>query len=366
MGLFSRAKASQAEADTPSPTQMSFQEHAGNFTIRTIRTLFLFLKDAAFDIEEIESAKFKTDLDTLSEAYVSESKIRNVEGLFKSQRVGIANYLERQKRYILEKELELRDIIELLSKAMTNQNVENREIYRRVQDHGEKIEQITLLDDIKRIKQNLKEEVEQMRSFMQEKEANELEQIELLSNQVSILQKELEQAKTKSLMDGLTGTFNRQAFDDFIREDVARCLIMNQPLSLILLDIDDFKVINDTYGHLIGDRVLMAFANKCNEFIRSDDLLARYGGEEFVIVLKGATLRNAVKKAKLICKSIAATRYSVDEDPGGRALQMTVSVGVSAIKDDDTHEALIQRADQALYAAKRAGKNRVISENKIR
>ena len=88
-------------------------------------------------------------------------------------------------------------------------------------------------------------------------------------------------------------------------------------LSVLMLDIDNFKKINDGFGHQIGDRVLVALARKCYGFIRNDDVMARYGGEEFVILLPNASLDNAVKKADKICKTIAQTRYALDDiEPG--------------------------------------------------
>ena len=208
-------------------------------------------------------------------------------------------------------------------------------------------------------------EVEHLRSALTEKESKEKDQIEHLSEQVNYLQTELEKAKNLSQMDGLTGVYNRKAFDEYIEDMVARNDVLGKPLSMLLLDIDDFKSINDDFGHLIGDRVLLAFANKCKRAIREEDYLARYGGEEFVIVLPGATLRNASKKAKQICKSIARTQYSTDEAADGRSLSITVSIGVSALNKGDTSQALMNRADKALYIAKRTGKNRVVNEKKI-
>jgi diguanylate cyclase len=126
-----------------------------------------------------------------------------------------------------------------------------------------------------------------------------------------------------------------------------------------MLDLDDFKAINDTHGHLIGDRVLVAFSKKCKDSIRGDDVIARYGGEEFAIILSGANLRNALARARQICSAVAATRYATcDGNCEQDYLSVTVSIGVTNFKKGDTAESLISRADKALYKAKRSGKNR--------
>ncbi len=129
-----------------------------------------------------------------------------------------------------------------------------------------------------------------------------------------------------------------------------------------MLDIDNFKNINDTNGHQIGDRIIMAIVNKCRQLIRGEDFFARYGGEEFIIILPGASLRNAVKKANYICKSVASTRYRLDDDHDRKTLHVTISIGVCCHQKADTATSVIQRADKALYAAKHAGKNCVCSE----
>ena len=105
--------------------------------------------------------------------------------------------------------------------------------------------------------------------------------------------------------------------------------------------------------------------HKCRQSIRGEDFLARYGGEEFVIILPGASLKNAIKRAEAICKSIASTRYYLDEVEGNQTLSVTVSIGVSSLQKGDTTATVTQRADKALYAAKHKGKNCVLSENNL-
>ena len=111
--------------------------------------------------------------------------------------------------------------------------------------------------------------------------------------------------------------------------------------------------------------MLLALAQKCQNLIRNEDFIARYGGEEFVIVLTNASLSNAVKKAKLICRSIAETRYALDDVKTGHILTLTVSIGISIFQNGDTPESIIGRADRALYLAKGAGKNGVVSEKEL-
>lgn len=227
------------------------------------------------------------------------------------------------------------------------------------------IEQITRLDDIKKVKQALINEIENIQKTVREKQDHDSKQLKILSKRVNTLNLELKKAKVDSVTDGLTGIYNRKAFDRYINDRVRQNTAAGNTFAILMVDIDNFKEINDAYGHPIGDRVLLAVAHKCRNLIRHEDFIARYGGEEFVIVLPYASMRNAIKKARLICKVISDTRYSLEDVKAGHVLSITVSIGVSIFQAGDTDKTLIDRADQALYIAKRTGKNRVVSENEL-
>ncbi len=131
---------------------------------------------------------------------------------------------------------------------------------------------------------------------------------------------------------------------------------------LAIADIDDFKKINDTHGHPVGDRVLMGAAQMLAASVRPDDFVARYGGEEFAVLLSGMKVASAELRMTHLLKTIAAYRFEYEN---GCTLQFTLSCGMAEFNAGDTVESLITRADEALYEAKRKGKNRVESEEKV-
>lgn len=327
----------------------------------SIAALLHFLKASALDIKEIKSDAFYQNIEEIHNNFKSSAKPKQVGRLFDQKKASIDTFIKRQHAYLQDRENELRDIIDLLTKAMANLDVENREFYQRVHDKSEKMEQITRLDDIKKIRSALQQELAQMHEIVDQKKDQDRRQVQQLSGQVDTLRQELEKAKAKSMTDGLTSVYNRQAFDDTLLEKIERCQIMKERFSLLLLDIDDFKAINDTYGHQMGDRALTAFAQKCRDAIRGDDFIARYGGEEFAIILAGANLRNAHGKARQICNAISSARYATGNDQKEKHLSMTVSIGVSTYKSGDTAESIIARTDKALYKAKACGKNCTIA-----
>ena len=281
-------------------------------------------------------------------AFAEEKNIKSVESLFERHKKTIPAFIERQKAYLQAREKEIWDIIDLQRTAIAALDSGNQDYNRKVYEQSQQIDAITMLDDIKTIKKKLKREVEAIQETVRKKQEQDKQQMDALAKQISILNLELKEAKTKGMTDDLTKAYNRGAFDSYLRKIVDQNAIKPSPFSLLILDIDDFKEINDAYGHQIGDRVLVALVKKCNEFIREKDFLARYGGEEFVIVLPGASLKNALKKARRLLKAVAGTRYIPSKEKKGEAISFTVSIGVSSFDKEDSASTDIDRADKAL------------------
>ena len=364
MKLFGKSKSAEVESPAAEQATGDAQERIDLF-LQCILALFLFVREYTLDISEIEAGRFKEQLDLLQAKFRSEEKTKSIAAGFDRQKAAILDHIQRQKAYIGERENEFREIIDLMTAAMTGLDNENRNFYSSIRTQGERFEQITLLDDIKRMKNELVREVENMRSMVRQKEGQDHKTLDALSSQVDGLKKELDEARRSANTDGLTRVNNRKALDEYLRSLVERNSITRQPFSLLMMDLDDFKTLNDTYGHSVGDRMLLAFAEKCRTSVRNNDFLARYGGEEFTLILPGASLRNAKKKAKQLCKTIAASRYAADDSPNADAISVTVSIGVSTYRKGDTVQALLERADQCLYKAKSAGKNRAVAENAL-
>ena len=156
--------------------------------------------------------------------------------------------------------------------------------------------------------------------------------------------------------DGLTGLFNRRYLNQRLAEEFDRCRRYRRPLSLIMLDIDHFKRVNDTYGHQAGDQVIKAVAGVMDESLRKIDLAARYGGEEFCCALPETPGEAACIVAERMRKHVERLHDSCDQLPG----PVTISLGVSELSQEmDNHEELLRVADEALYRAKNNGRNQV-------
>ena len=182
--------------------------------------------------------------------------------------------------------------------------------------------------------------------------------IYILLNDVSVLKASEERLRLLSITDSLTGIFNRRHFIEESEREIARARRYALSSGLLLLDIDHFKRINDTYGHTIGDDALKAFAAACQKALRTNDILGRLGGEEFAVFLPQTDADGAALVAERIRGAVEEIAVPLD---GGGAVRFTVSVGVAAAANGEQPvDTLLSRADEALYQAKAAGRNRVV------
>ena len=166
--------------------------------------------------------------------------------------------------------------------------------------------------------------------------------------------------KELTTIDPVTGIRNRQYFEEVFRQELLRAIRQQYDVALILLDIDHFKKVNDTYGHLAGDECLAGVAQTIDSMLnRPSDVVARYGGEEFVVVLPYVTESNAAKLAEQLREDLESKEFKAD----GNDLKITVSIGVSSGVPDSLERGreLLSQADEALYRAKGAGRNRVVN-----
>lgn len=157
--------------------------------------------------------------------------------------------------------------------------------------------------------------------------------------------------------DRLTGLASRHAYDILMDQAIRDARRFGQPLTIVMLDVDHFKSINDGFGHVAGDRVLCGVANAMRASLRSSDIICRWGGEEFLVALRNCDLANAERIAETIRQTVAQADFTFE----GRIIPATVSIGVAKLEPEEDAEGLISRADAALYAAKQAGRNCVRS-----
>jgi diguanylate cyclase len=180
-------------------------------------------------------------------------------------------------------------------------------------------------------------------------------------HEIRSLQEDLVAVRTESLTDPLTSLANRKAFDGALAAAVTSAQSSQEPLTLLITDIDHFKRFNDSFGHLTGDQVLRLVALSVKQNVKGADLAARFGGEEFAVILPNTPLRSGLTVAEHIRRAVMSKEL-VKRSTGENLGRITISIGVASFHRGDSPAALIERADACLYAAKRGGRNRVICE----
>jgi diguanylate cyclase (GGDEF)-like protein len=190
------------------------------------------------------------------------------------------------------------------------------------------------------------------------------DQAKILAELNAALQDEIKQKKILedelrviATVDSLTGVYTRRQLLEFGENEFKRFLRTAHPLSVLMIDIDHFKAINDTYGHAVGDCVLRRFTEICKESIRTADILGRVGGEEFVVIMPETHTEDGLSVAQRIRKNVAEGKFCIED----LSIGITVSIGLRSVDaEDGSFERSIAKADSALYEAKRGGRNSVV------
>jgi diguanylate cyclase len=210
-----------------------------------------------------------------------------------------------------------------------------------------------ILDDVMRDTRNAQKEALKSRDEM----IQARQEVQEAENRIHALESKLEQMSELVREDQLTGSLNRRGLDDVFEREVARSERRHTPFCIAMLDLDDFKKLNDTHGHLAGDEALIHLVKVVKETLRTMDVIARFGGEEFLIMLPDTPLEEATQTVTRVQRELTKQLFMHNNE----RLLITFSAGVALRGPNEEQAALIKRADEALYKAKRAGKNRVVA-----
>jgi len=229
---------------------------------------------------------------------------------------------------------------------------------RRIGHRMRRLESAIRGGEAARIRSEAQETVQLLSEFLAERGSRQQAQIREMAVRLESLRDELDHARAQAAIDGLTGLYNRAAFDEQIEREIDLATLFGRHPCLILIDIDHFKWINDNRGHPCGDEVLRQFAatlSRC--FMRRDDFLARFGGEEFVVVLRDIDVPTARELAERAMNTIRnlEVQFGEEEDP----LRVTASMGLARLRAGESSASWLERTDRALYQAKDLGRDRV-------
>jgi diguanylate cyclase len=223
----------------------------------------------------------------------------------------------------------------------------------------ERLEQLVEGSQTADLKREVMDAVTMLKSILEERAQRHQKQLQVLGAQVRSLGHELESARRESETDPLTRICNRKAFDEFLARTVEIHQTFGDPMSMLIVDIDHFKTINDSNGHITGDEVLQQVANAVVKvFLRKNDFVARIGGDEFAVILRETRLEDACALAERV---VSRVRSLLIATSSGQKLNVTVSIGLAQVVTGEDEKAWFERTDRFLYNAKQAGRDRAAS-----
>ena len=266
-------------------------------------------------------------------------------------------FFSAQRSAAEERETSYRSLIQTLTEGLRTVAVEAGSFTAQLEGASERVSALAQLDDLRALKQQLVREVGEIRRVVIEKQQRDLALQAQLTQQVAALEHSLARTQVAASLDSLTGIPNRGYFDATLQRWAEADRVSPRRFVLALVDLDNFKEINDTYGHLEGDRALVRAAQTLSRIVGPGDLVARYGGDEFALLLDDTTIEPALKRAREIVARVSESWRAGDRTSGEQSLRLTVSCGLAEWDRRDTLARLVQRADEALYEAKGQGRN---------
>jgi len=314
----------------------------------------------AADSDSLDTDVFRQRLQRHREDLRGQCRPADVERWTAECAATCRDFFRRAAAFTAERDAEIKGLIETLTAAIDKLAGEAVSVNDQLTGHSVRFHKLAEIEDIRDLKRRIAQEVTALNRFVSEKQEREEAYYSTLTKRIETLQARLVETEEAASLDPLTQIANRGTFDRTLTRWVARSRQTEQPFVLALLDIDNFKHVNDRYGHLVGDRVLLAAARTLSSQTRAGDLVARYGGEEFAVLMAGATLKQAEPRLVDVLRTIASNVYEFEHQGRAERLSYTLSGGATESVPADNAESVIKRSDEGLYEAKRRGKNRLV------
>jgi diguanylate cyclase (GGDEF)-like protein len=302
---------------------------------------------------ELESTEFRAQLQAFSLRLLESRDI--TRDLCEECLAACRAFYERAQSHLAERETEFSELMRMLGDMMTTLDGSSASFTAQLDRSAERLTRMVDINDIRILKRRLALEVEALKKLGIEKRGADEALRSTFTDEIERLQVRLAQSMEEASLDQLTKIANRGRFERTLRQWVLAHRTSGLPFVLAMVDVDNFKDINDGFGHPEGDRVLSEIARTLAGGVRATDLVARYGGDEFVVMLAHSTAAQAQTRITTLTEQLANIR--IGGAPDGPHL--TLSVGATEWSVDDEPEEMISRADTAMYQAKRGGKNRV-------
>lgn len=306
----------------------------------------------------LEDSWFKGQIDGLLAVVEPPLTLRHLDEMERRLRDVMAKQSEAKLRSVAAQE-EMREMLSAFISRLSTMNESSHEFQEKMESSARQIEQVRCIEDLAPL---LKEVIGATRNMVEEtaQARDQLQSLQtrVLATEAELIQlhMELDTASALARHDPLTDALNRKGLDEALAREIANVQRKDAPLSICLLDIDNFKLLNDRLGHETGDKALVHLAGVTRHCMRPTDTLARYGGEEFVILMPDTAIESGIEVMTRLQRELTKAFFL----SGKEKILITFSAGVAQLMSGESGSDAINRADQAMYLAKRAGKNRVM------
>ena len=355
----------------PMPTLAETEKLLSNFSYRlsfaaedqaAIRSGLLMLLQLVFEniaVLSADDAWLQGQAQALRDAATPPLTLRRLDDVQRRLKDVVFKQAEAKERAVAAQQ-QMRELLATFIDRLAQMDENSAAFHEQLSGCAERIGHASSLQELQPVLQEVMaatQAMSQKSSAMRTELHNLRERADTAHGEIERLRKELELTSAQARHDPLTGSLNRKGLDEALEREISLSLRSDAPLCVALLDLDNFKVLNDRLGHATGDAALVHLAATARAAMRPQDQLARYGGEEFVIVLPNTALEQGVEAIKRLQRELT-THYFISNN---EHVLITFSAGVAQLAPNETSEQALKRADQAMYLAKRAGKNRVVA-----
>ncbi len=315
------------------------------------RALEIIARALASEEDGDEGRAFVQEVERCRAAFADVRDVQTLESITQSCFAVCVDALARAEKRRRAKTLELNGLFVMVRDAVATIGGYNRTFSNSIGETAQRFDAMSRIGDIRKLKEALATEVTALKQMAVERQQTWQTTVAGFETRLQELELQLVETQHEASLDPLTGVANRRTFDRVCQKWLQTS---GKQFVIVMVDLDDFKSINDTFGHPIGDKALIAVADALTAAVRSDDLVARLGGDEFVVLAAGMNLRMAESRMRTVLAELTKSECLPDGD-----VKLTLSCGIAEASAGDTKESLLKRADQALLDAKKYGKNRV-------